>query len=428
MKKYLLLLLLPLLSYGNIGKITVLKGDVTIKRGSAVIVAKSGTTLEKKDFIKTAKNAKIQIIFSDHTIFTIGKSSTLDIADYLYDESKPKNNKVKLNVFKGAFSSITGRIGKLNKSKFKLRTKSASIGIRGTVVKANQDTIMCTSGAITVTTLNGVSVDVNAGYKTDISSGTPTQAQAIAKNDVKKLDVDVDSSDVSDKVQSDVSSDNIKSAVVNTRNITLEGRTIDPTTSKQQAVNIKVDNLTGDLKLDKSSNMVMEDIDGNDISSSSDDSVVWGHWADNKDKKWVAGQTTPTSVLDKVQNSTTVTNASYKGKVLGSVNGNDAIKNDASNNVDMNFQLGGNKNTMDGNIKFDTTTGKSWNSNFKGTTSGSSFTTSNGGSVGGTGSGNTIKSGSVDGSFYGDKAQSVGGTFKLNTDSDTANGVFKATK
>ncbi|MEA3315192.1 MAG: FecR family protein, partial [Campylobacterota bacterium] len=211
MKKYLLLLLLPLLSYANIGKITVLKGDVKVKRGSDLIVAKSGTILEKRDFITTAKNAKVQIIFSDKTIFTIGKNSTLDIADYLYDESVPKNNKAKLNVFKGAFSSITGRIGKLNKSKFKLKTKSASIGIRGTVIKANQETIMCTSGAITVTTLNGVSVDVEAGYQTNVSSGTPTQATTINDGDVEKLDVDVYNSEVLDKVQSDISSDNIES-------------------------------------------------------------------------------------------------------------------------------------------------------------------------------------------------------------------------
>ncbi|MEA3315193.1 MAG: transferrin-binding protein-like solute binding protein, partial [Campylobacterota bacterium] len=224
------------------------------------------------------------------------------------------------------------------------------------------------------------------------------------------------------------SSDNIESVVGNTRNITLDGRTIDPTTSEQQAVNIQVDNLTGDLKLDESLNMIMEDMDGNSISSSSDDTVVWGHWADNTDKKWVAGQTTPTSVLENVQNSATVTNASYKGNVIGSVNGNDAIKNDASNAVDINFQLGGNKNTMDGNIKFDTQSGDSWNSNFEGTTSGSNFTTTNGGSVGGTGAGSEINSGSVDGSFYGDDAQAVGGTFDLKTDSDTASGVFKATK
>jgi len=427
MKKYLLLLLLPILSYANIGKITVLKGDVTIKRGSSLIAAKSGTPLEKKDFITTAKNAKVQIIFSDKTIFTIGKNSTLDIADYLYDESKPQNNKANLNVFKGAFSSITGRIGKLNKSKFKLKTRSASIGIRGTVVKANQDTIMCTSGAITVTTLNGVSVDVEAGYKTNVSSGTPTAASSISDGEVESLDIDVEQSSISDEVQSDVADYSITEQISNVRNIVLDGRTIDPDTSKQQAVNIQVDNLTGDLKLDESSNMVMEDAQGNVISSSSDDSVVWGHWADDTDKKWVAGQTTPTSVLENVQNSATVTNASYKGKVIGSVNGNDAIKNDAANNVDINFQLGGGKNTMDGNIKFDTQAGQSWDSNFEGTTSGSSFTTS-GGSVAGSGAGNDITSGSVDGKFYGDDAQAIGGTFDLKTDADTANGVFKATK
>lgn len=90
MIRYILFLLLPLFLYANIGKITSIRGDVQIQRDSQKIKAKLGTTLEKNDFIKTSKNAKVQIVFTDKTIFTIGKDSTLDIAEYLYDESKPK--------------------------------------------------------------------------------------------------------------------------------------------------------------------------------------------------------------------------------------------------------------------------------------------------------------------------------------------------
>jgi len=194
MKRYLLLLLIPMLGFASIGKITVLKGKVTITRDGQTTRAKAGGTLEKNDYIKTAKNAKMQIIFNDKTIFTIGKSSTLDIADYLYDESKPSNNKASFNVLKGAFTSITGRIGKLNKSKFKLKTKSASIGIRGTIVKANQETVMCTQGAITVTA-GGISMDVEAGSKTSVASGAPSKPEAITAEDEAALGADVTEED-----------------------------------------------------------------------------------------------------------------------------------------------------------------------------------------------------------------------------------------
>ena len=429
MKKYLLLLLLlPILSFASIGKITVLKGDVKITRDGVVLQAKSGTTLEKHDFIKTNVKGKVQIVFSDNTIFTIGKNSTLDIADYMYDESKPKSNRAKFNVLKGAFSSITGRIGKLNKSKFKLKTKSASIGIRGTIVKANQETVMCTSGAITVTTNNGISMDVEAGQKTVVSSGVPTPPEEIKDGDVDALGVTVTKKDKEMSISidngltstiEDVNNENKESAI-ETRSLSLKGRTID-SNGNQQYVTIDRDALQGDFSIDESTGMKMTDDQGNVISTSKREDVVWGHWADDTSKKWVAGQLTDISKIDDMRNADKTLNATYSGKVMGTVNGTDNIKMDSTNAVNMNFALGGGKNTVDGTINFETAAGKSWNTTFNGATSGNTFSST---SVGG-----DAKSGTVDGAFYGTDATAVGGTFDLNNaNNDKATGVFKADK
>ncbi|MEA3554904.1 MAG: FecR domain-containing protein [Campylobacterota bacterium] len=424
MKKYLLLLLVPILSYASIGKITVLKGDVKIQRDGGVIQAKNGTTLEKHDFIKTNVKGKVQIVFSDKTIFTIGKNSTLDIADYLYDESKPKQNKAKFNVLKGAFSSITGRIGKLNKSKFKLKTKSASIGIRGTVVKANQETVMCTEGAITVTTNNGISMDVEAGQKTDVSTGVPTPPEEIQAGEVESLGLEVKESEQEDglvdlinKVKPDVI---VEDDPIETRDIVLKGRTI-ATDGSQQYVTIEVDGLQNELTIDSSTGMTMTDDLGNAITSSSRDDVVWGHWVDDPNKKWVAGQSTSAETLDSLRDASNTVNATYSGKVMGSVNGNDNIKMDSTNDVTINTALGGGQNSVDGSINFETETNQAWNTTFEGRTSGNTFSST---SVSG-----DATSGSVDGAFYGTDATSVGGTFDLdNAGGDTATGVFKADK
>jgi hypothetical protein len=463
MKKYLLLLVLPILMYANIGKITVLKGDVKIKRDGQSIQAKSGTVLEKNDFIKTDKDGKVQIVFTDSTIFTVGKDSTLDIADYLYDESQPKNNKVQFNVLKGAFSSITGRIGKLNKSKFKLKTKSASIGIRGTIIKANQEVIMCTEGAITVTTNDGVAVRVESGYKTDISSGTPTEPELIQEGDEDALDVDIkvedsvaaaaadnnedEQKDQEEAVENDavttpddavasvkketaeqsIGKDTIGTVEEAARNIKFTGRTIDKD-GKQQLLTIDAQNIKGDLTIE-GQDAVMTDNSGNEISSTKDETITWGHWADDPSKKWVAGQATDVQVLDSLRNSSSTVNAKYSGQVMGTVDGTDNIKMDSANEVKVNFELGGGKNTMDGSMKFDTQTGQEWNSEFGGTTSGSTFqATSLSGTSKSAAEEQKVTSGSVDGSFYGKEAEAVGGTFQLNTEANKATGVFKATK
>ena len=433
MKKYLLLLILPILGYASIGKITVLKGDVKIQRDGSVLQAKSGTKLEKHDFIKTNSKGKVQILFVDKTIFTIGKNSTLDIADFLYDESKPKQNRAKFNVLKGAFSSITGRIGKLNKSKFKLKTKSASIGIRGTIVKANQETIMCTEGAITVTTNNGISMDVEAGQKTEVTTGVPTPPEEIQEGEAEALGVEpteetqenTTEAVVEEKASQQVAEETIEDVatqdkVIPTRSVQLKGRTI-TTDGSQQLVTIDVNGLEDELTIDQTSGMQMTDDAGNAIDSSSRDDAVWGHWVDDPNKKWVAGQETSVETLDSLRDATNTADATYSGKIMGSVNGNDNIKMDNTNQVTVNTTLGGGQNSVDGSVNFETESAQSWNTTFDGTTSGNKFSSS---SVGG-----DATSGSVDGTFYGTDASAVGGTVDLNNaDGDKATGVFKADK
>jgi len=469
MKKFLILMVLPILAFANVGKITVLKGDVQIKRSGEQITAKSGTTLEKNDFISTDKEGKVQIVFTDNTIFTIGKNSTLDIADYLYDESQPNKNTAKFNVLKGAFSSITGRIGKLNKSKFKLKTKSASIGIRGTIVKANQETIMCTEGAITVTTLSGDTVRVEAGYKTDVSTGTPSAPEAIQEGEAESLGVEseetvatdatqdsttndqqatteedekataepqetdtitqaADSQDsTADSIAEDIASGATTSTIQNTETITYEGRTID-SSGKAQAVSINAANVGDDFQLSE------EDLvkQGMIVDDGVDETISWGHWESDPSKKWVAGQTTDVKVLDDMRNNEdTTVKATYNGQVMGTVNGTDDIKMDSTNKVQMNLELGGGKNSMDGSIDFQTQSGQEWETEFTGTTSGNAFSsnemTVNAGDETAV-STSEAPSSAIDGQFYGDNAEAVGGTFNLNTESNKATGVFKATK
>ena len=371
MKKILLILLLVVSTYASIGNITAMKGDIQVNGDKATYQ----TELEKNDFIKTGKNAKVQIRFNDGTIFTLGKNSTLDIEEFLYDEKQPRLNKAKFNVLKGAFSSITGRIGKLNKSKFKLRTKSASIGIRGTVVRANQEIIMCTSGAITVTTNNGVSMNVNAGQMTNVASGTPSIPTSIEKTEIKELNVQEKSDEVKDQAT---------------------------------------------------------------VSNTVNEAKTWGEWnkepelvystqnIESINKKWsVSGYETNSAYLDNLRNSTNTIKASYTGTVDGDVNGNDLIKQNAYNQVKLNFELGGGRNSLSGTMKFETESGQKWNSIFNGSTFGNGF---NSGSVAGTANDRAITDGSVNGKFFGKEAQEAGGTFQLKTGSDTATGVFKASK
>ncbi len=183
MKKILLLLFILIsFSFASIGQITALVGDVKISRDSNTILAKLGEKLEKNDVINSSKGSKAQITMNDNTIITIGQNSTLNIFDYVYDESKPKDSKASFGFMKGSFKSITGAIGKINKKRFKLRTKSATIGIRGTTIIGNQQIIICTDGAISVTA-NNFTVNVDKQEFTRLPQGkAPTPPEPLKQD------------------------------------------------------------------------------------------------------------------------------------------------------------------------------------------------------------------------------------------------------
>jgi hypothetical protein len=176
--KYLLLFLLFLSTslFANIGKITALKGDASIIRDAQTLIPKTGFIIEKNDKINTSANARIQVVFKDNTIISLGKNTSFSINDYFYDEQQPQKTNASFGMAKGIFKTITGRIGKINPNKFKLKTKSAAIGIRGTTFfgedNGGKGSYSCTQGKISVTTDLGT-VEVNAGEMTQVEIGKP---------------------------------------------------------------------------------------------------------------------------------------------------------------------------------------------------------------------------------------------------------------
>ncbi|PHS59068.1 MAG: hypothetical protein COB17_00600 [Sulfurimonas sp.] len=172
MKVLILISLLVSLVFASIGQVTGIKGKATLFRDATEISLILGQKIEKKDIIKTGDKAKVQIIFNDNTIITIGKKSNLDIEEYLYDSVSPEKSNVKLKFFRGAFKAITGKVGKFAPSRFKLKTKNATIGIRGTILEANQNRVVCEKGSITVSS-NGVTQIVPAGMMTTTPPNAP---------------------------------------------------------------------------------------------------------------------------------------------------------------------------------------------------------------------------------------------------------------
>ena len=188
MFKLLLLLLLTITLHANIGKVVLLQGDVQIKRGTETLLAKIDTQILKKDLIRTLKNAHVQIKFKDNTVVTLAPNSDFSIDEYL---NSAKNPKLKFSFARGIFKSITGRIGHIAPKNFILQTKTATIGIRGTIVLGNitpeGDIIACLMGKISVKNRAiGREIIVNAGEATLVKRyRVPTPPVKITKKLLK---------------------------------------------------------------------------------------------------------------------------------------------------------------------------------------------------------------------------------------------------
>jgi len=155
MRIILLLSFITSLIFAGVGKVSTIVGDANIVRANENIKIFTGTILEKNDVVNTLQNAKLQVIFDDNTIITVGKNSSLAVNDYIFDEATPDNSQTDFGLIKGTFKVITGKIGKINKEKFKLKVKSSTIGIRGTnfIVRLNQRgfNVTVTDGGVYVT-------------------------------------------------------------------------------------------------------------------------------------------------------------------------------------------------------------------------------------------------------------------------------------
>ncbi|MEA1918685.1 MAG: FecR family protein [Campylobacterota bacterium] len=171
--RVLFLLFLTLVSLlADIGVVGAFKGSAELIRQGESHALLSGSVLQENDAIITQEDAKVQLIMKDETIITIGPNSHFELDSYIFEDNAQSTLNLRLQ--RGFFRAITGKIGKLAPERFKIRTKSATIGIRGTDFAAYVDTqseyIGCFNGAIHIQG-EDESFDINADMMVTLING-----------------------------------------------------------------------------------------------------------------------------------------------------------------------------------------------------------------------------------------------------------------
>jgi len=129
-----LLLLLALAvnpAYSNVGEIGQIKGSGVLERGKNVVIdGDVGVNVKSMDEAVTA-NGTMRIDFIDETRVDITEQSRLLIDEFVYDPANDIGS-LSIKASLGTIRYASGQIAKKYKQNVKIRTPSATIGVRGT--------------------------------------------------------------------------------------------------------------------------------------------------------------------------------------------------------------------------------------------------------------------------------------------------------
>lgn len=133
----------------TVGEVGYIAGTLSAQKPDGTIkILSRKSEIEVGDVLTTEKDSYVQINFADKSQATLRPNSRLKIEAYHFNEKEPKSDNLLFGLLKGGLRTLTGLIGKRgNQDAYRLRTASATIGIRG----SSGDTLECTEGCAGVT-------------------------------------------------------------------------------------------------------------------------------------------------------------------------------------------------------------------------------------------------------------------------------------
>jgi hypothetical protein len=116
------------------GTLTHLSGVVSVKKPDGqTLPGAAGIKVSAGDIVTTGAGGFVRIEMTDGGEMVLRPDSQLQIESYQYVAEKPTEDNFVFRMFKGGLRTVTGLVGKRgNRDAYKLRTETATIGIRGT--------------------------------------------------------------------------------------------------------------------------------------------------------------------------------------------------------------------------------------------------------------------------------------------------------
>jgi hypothetical protein len=154
------------------GEVVLLRGAVSATQDGKSTKLYRGASVIVGDQLRTGKNARLKLRMIDGTEITLGENSEFVVREYAMSADSGIGA---LELTKGFFRAITGKITKLRQNSFEVRTPLATIGVRGTDFwgeqSANRFRVAMLSGTAIVVRNDYGSVEITeAGLGTEVTA------------------------------------------------------------------------------------------------------------------------------------------------------------------------------------------------------------------------------------------------------------------
>lgn len=184
------LVAMPLTGYCAAAKVEFVIGNVTATGGDGQPrILTKGLEINSGDTIKTAEKGRAQLRFGDGGYISLQPNTVFRVDEYSYNGKTDGSEKGFYSLVKGGLRAITGAIGHVNKSNYRVNTPVATIGIRGTeflaqyndklLVKVGNGAVFMSNSTGDLVLFSGQSGEVSGeGGKPQYSNEQPTVTAA----------------------------------------------------------------------------------------------------------------------------------------------------------------------------------------------------------------------------------------------------------
>lgn len=118
-------------SVSKAGIVKIITGDVRVRDAQGERPLKSGDTVFANDRLISGKEGSASVVLRDGTTLVLANNSQLEVQKFTFDATTQQGN-ILVNLLQGSLRMLTGLIAKANPEAIQVKTKTLSVGIRGT--------------------------------------------------------------------------------------------------------------------------------------------------------------------------------------------------------------------------------------------------------------------------------------------------------